>query len=146
MQSQWWFPFRISSCIGNARGTPSAISSSESYVLSVQLMARRQVRVTSWPGSLKACEVQPALAFCHSAKLSVCVSHDLCFWVLFNVVCQVTRKEKEGLIVLSPLQYVPLPPGTLQRVCPCSRVPVPLLLRHGGDWDRGDHTWIWRTE
>ncbi len=41
-------------------------------------MARHQVRVTSWPGSLKAREVQPAPAFCHSAKLSVCVSHDLC--------------------------------------------------------------------
>ncbi len=34
--------------------------------------------MTSWPGSLKAREVQPASAFCHSAKLSVCVSPDLC--------------------------------------------------------------------
>ncbi len=42
-------------------------------------MARCQVRVTSWPGSLKAREGQPAPAFCHSAKLFVCVSHDPCF-------------------------------------------------------------------
>ncbi len=40
-----------------------------------KLMARCQVRVTSWPGCLKARDVQPASAFCHSAKLSVCVSH-----------------------------------------------------------------------
>ncbi len=52
---------------------------------------RRQRRVTSWPGSLKAREVQPALAFCHSAKLSVCVSVTIyVLWVLFTVVCQVT--------------------------------------------------------
>ncbi len=40
-----------------------------------KLTARRQVRVTSRPGCLKARDVQPAPAFCHSAKLSVCVSH-----------------------------------------------------------------------
>ncbi len=39
-----------------------------------KLTARRQVRVTSRPGCLKARDVQPAPAFCHSAKLSVCVS------------------------------------------------------------------------
>ncbi len=37
-------------------------------------MARHQVRVTSLPGCLKACDVQLVPAFCHSAKLSVCVS------------------------------------------------------------------------
>ncbi len=42
-----------------------------------KLTARRQVRVTSRPGCLKARDVQPAPAFCHSAKLSVCVSHCL---------------------------------------------------------------------
>ncbi len=39
-----------------------------------KLTSRRQVRVTSWPGCLKARDVQLAPAFCHSAKLSVCVS------------------------------------------------------------------------
>ncbi len=39
-----------------------------------KLTARRQVRVTSRPGCLKARDVQPAPAFCHSAKRSVCVS------------------------------------------------------------------------
>ncbi len=39
-----------------------------------KLMARHQVRVTSLPGCLKACDVQLVPAFCHSAKLSVCVS------------------------------------------------------------------------
>ncbi len=43
-----------------------------------KLMARRQVRVTWWPGSLKAHDVQPVPSFCHSAKLSVCVSQDIC--------------------------------------------------------------------
>ncbi len=48
-----------------------------------KLMARRQVRVMPWPGSLKAREMQPVPAFCHSAKLSV--------WVLFTVVCQLHK-------------------------------------------------------
>ncbi len=58
--------------------------------------ARCQWRVTSWPGILKACEVQPALAFCHSAKLSVCVSHNLCLWVIFTVFCQVTSSIQQS--------------------------------------------------
>ncbi len=45
--------------------------------------ARCQWQVTSWPGILKACEVQPALAFCHSAKLSVCVSHNLSLSLIY---------------------------------------------------------------
>ncbi len=45
---------------------------------------------TSWAGDvmtrgLKAREVQPALAFCHSAKLCVCVSHDL--WSVSLIYC-----------------------------------------------------------
>ncbi len=43
--------------------------------------ARRQQRGTSWLRSLKTCDVLPALAFCYSAKLSVCISHNLCLWV-----------------------------------------------------------------
>ncbi len=44
------------------------------------------------PGSCKAREVQPALALCHSAKLSVCVSVTIyVLWVWFIVVCQVTQ-------------------------------------------------------
>ncbi len=57
--------------------------------------ARCQQRVTSRPGSLKTCEEQPALAFCHIAKLSVSGSHNLCLWVLFTVVCQVTSSIRQ---------------------------------------------------
>ncbi len=58
---------------------------------------------------------------------------------------QLSREKKEGLIVFSPLQYIALPPGTLRGVCLClwSCSPVPLLLRHCGDWGDGDRTWIW---
>ncbi len=52
----------------------------------------------SWPGSLKAHEVQPATAFCHSAKHSVCVIHVYVLWVLFTVVCQVTQASESSSI------------------------------------------------
>ncbi len=60
---------------------------------------------------------------------------------------QLSLERKEGLIVFSPLQFIVLPPGTLRGVCPClwSRGPVPLLLRHCGDWDHRDRAWIWWT-
>ncbi len=54
-----------------------------------KLTARRQVRVTSRPGCLKARDVQPAPAFCHSAKLSVCVSRFVCE----SVIIQLGNKE-----------------------------------------------------
>ncbi len=59
---------------------------------------------------------------------------------------QLSKEKRRGWLCFSPLQYIPIPPGTLRGVCPClwSRSAVPLLLRHGGDWDRGDRTWIWR--
>ncbi len=49
---------------------------------------------------------------------------------------QLSRERKEGLIVFSPLQFIALPPGTLRGVCLWlwSHGPVPLLLRHCGDW------------
>ncbi len=47
---------------------------------------------------------------------------------------QSALSRKKRLIVLSPLQYVALPPGTLRGVCACDlAVLVPLLLRNGGD-------------
>ncbi len=60
---------------------------------------------------------------------------------------QLSKEKRRGWLCFSPLQYIPIPPGTLRGVCPClcSRSAVPLLLRHGGDWDHGDRTWIWRT-
>ncbi len=57
-----------------------------------KLMARRQVRVTSWPGCLKARDMQPASAFCHSAKLSVCVSHVYVLWVSYYRLSKKDRK------------------------------------------------------
>ncbi len=46
----------------SARGTPSALSSSESYVQSVKIDGQTSGAVTSWPGCLKARDVQPAPA------------------------------------------------------------------------------------
>ncbi len=59
---------------------------------------------------------------------------------------QLSWERKEGLIMFSPLQFIVLLPGTLRGMCPClwSRGRVPLLLRHCGDWDHGDRTWIWQ--
>ncbi len=57
-----------------------------------KLMARRQLRVTSWPGCLKARDVQPASAFYHSAKLSVCVSHVYVRWVSYYRLSKKDRK------------------------------------------------------
>ncbi len=57
-----------------------------------KLTARRQVRVTSWPGCLKARDVQPASAFCHSAKLSMCVSHVYVLWVSYYRLSKKDRK------------------------------------------------------
>ncbi len=51
-------------------------------------------RVTSWPGCLKARDVQPASAFCHSAKLSVCVSR-MCSVSLYYQRKIGNKKEKE---------------------------------------------------
>ncbi len=58
-----------------------------------KLTARRQVRVTSWPGCLKARDVQPVPAFCHSAKLSVCVSR------LCSVSLLLSRQEIRKFIL-----------------------------------------------
>ncbi len=60
-------------------------------------------------------------------KHIVCIS---ILWTNINILSSMSgerssrsqlsrKKEKEGLIVLSPLQYVPLPPGTLRGVCLC---------------------------
>ncbi len=68
-------------------------------------MARRQVRVTSCPGSLKACELQPASAFVIQQS-SLCVSVTIyVLWVLFNAVCQVTSPATyKAPVCLKPRQ------------------------------------------
>ncbi len=88
LQSQccsWW-------CMGGEQGVPLREHRAASKTLGERhqrcpalnhkcnqskLTARRQVRVTSRPGCLKARDVQPAPASRNEAKLSVCVSHCL---------------------------------------------------------------------
>ncbi len=66
------FPSGNSSCV-ETLGEPRQRYQALNHMCNQsKLMARRQVRVTSWPGSLKAHDVQPAPSFCKA--LCVCQS------------------------------------------------------------------------
>ncbi len=73
-----------------ARGMPSAIPSSESYVQSVQSMGKMSAVGDVETRKLKSTRGAAGVSFLSFRKLSVNDSHDLCLWVLFTVVCQVT--------------------------------------------------------
>ncbi len=54
--------------------------------------------------------------------------------------------RKKGISPVGESTLLQVVFGSLYETLVCDlAVAVPLLLRHGGDLDRGDRTWIWRT-
>ncbi len=99
--------------------------------------ARRHQQGTSWLRSLKTCDVLPALAFCYSAKLSVCISHNLCLWVFLLLSVKLHQ-------AFSSLPESSLWGGSFHQ---CSSRCWPRFRRGGaGSCTRGIRSWIWQRE